>query len=144
VLVEPRQQRVSLRRHTGEVQLLDSARLSISPGQPLPIRITFVETRFRVFVRNETEPVLDVTDSWPILGNGLVGIRTSGAPLNLEHLRVQAQDGPTALVEPDDLAGLNHSGRDASDDRARLTGDARAWQAFCLVLLNLNEFAYVD
>ncbi len=69
-------------------------------------------------------------DADPILEAGHPGVRVWGAAMDVDALPVVEPRGtPTRIAE-----GLDEPGR----------AERQALASFCLVLLNLNEFVYVD
>jgi hypothetical protein len=117
-----------LRRQAGEITMLAGASTGLPTGRSVPLRIEATEARIRVWLGGDPRPVLDVTDPKPILAAGHVGVRTWGSALSVDDL----------LVRADGLAPVT-----VCDERLA-TPERRARQAFCLLLLNLNEVVYVD
>ena len=128
VLFDPRQQRVTLRRHDSQLAILAETAARIPTGLSFPVKIEAAGPRLRVWCGESPQPAIDVTDARPITEPGCVGIRTWGSALSLDGLIVRAGDRiirfPAAVPE----------------DEAR----TRALQSFCLLMLNLNEVVYVD
>jgi hypothetical protein len=154
LVLEPRQQHISLRRHTTNVTTVSTTPFTAIPGG-LHVRIEMAGPHLRVWLRpaaelsqtesDQAEPTLEALDPQPILADGYVGVRCSGAPLHLDHFVVQRKEGATwhresPILEPAEASSpLAATG--ASEDSA---AEQRAWKSFCLLLLNLNEFVYVD
>ena len=128
VAFEPREQRILLRRHSGELTTLAQCSAPIPTGQSLPLRIQFEEARLRVWLGENPNPTLDFTDSEPIPGAGRVGARAWGAAVSFDDLVLRPTGAASIAVRDTNLAAP----------------DRRALQAFCLMLLNLNEVWYVD
>lgn len=128
LLIEPREQRLRLRRHTDAVVTLATAPVGIFEGQPLFVRVEAAHARIRVWAGGASRPLIDVLDPSPILAPGHVGARAWGAALSVDDLIVHTSDGGTVRV------------RDAAQDPPA----SRALQAFCLLLLNLNEVVYIE
>ena len=128
VTFEPREQRLSLRRFTGEAAILAQAAVEVPTGQSVPLKIEFEDARLRVWFGDGEKPALDFTDPKPLLTVGQVGVRSWGAALSVDDL-VLKSDGaaPIAICDP----------QLPSPER-------RAREALCLLLLNLNEVVYVD
>jgi mono/diheme cytochrome c family protein len=147
VLLDPRRGRVLLKRHLSEVQVVAEAPVSIPSGMPIRLKIEFIAARIRVWLADTgkefvTEPVLDVIDAKPIFTAGLVGVRSVGAALSVDALTLNTVDGSTPIVPPAGTAGETQT--DLAQNAAGVSLEPRAWQSFCLLLLNLNEFVYVD
>ena len=127
-MLEPREQRIVLRRHAGELTTLAQAPAEISTARSLPLKIQATDARLRVWLGDNASPVIDFTDPKPLLTSGQVGARAWGAALSIDDLELRPDGAASAMVRDDELA--------APERRAR--------EAFCLLLLNLNEVVYVD
>jgi hypothetical protein len=128
VALEPREQRVVLRRHASELTELARASASVPTGRSLPLKIQATDARLRVWIGDSAKPVIDVVDPQPLLTAGQVGVRSWGAALSVDDLALKP-DGAMAV---------------ALRDEQLPPAERRAREAFCLLLLNLNEVVYVD
>jgi len=131
---DPRQQKISLRRHTVQgIEPISEVEAAIPVSKPLSARIELTGSRVKVSLGGKA-PVLDLIDRKPIREPGYVGIRTWGAPMNVDTLAVVDSD---EQLRTDALP---------SSKNMTTTEDARvrALQSFCLLLFNLNELIYVD
>ena len=128
VAFEPREQRMILRRHAGELTELARVSASVPTGRSLPVKIHATDTRIRVWLGADSKPVFDVKDSKPILTASQVGVRTLGAALSIDDLVLRPDGAASMVVRDQELA----------------PPERRAREAFCLLLLNLNEVVYVD
>jgi mono/diheme cytochrome c family protein len=128
VAFEPREQRVRLRRHATGVAVLSTANAALPTGKAFQVKVEANQARLRVWLNDQPSPVLSVDDPSPVLANGRVGVRAWGAPLSVDHLTVAADGGARQELRDVQMA----------------PPDRRARQAFCLLLLNLNEVVYVD
>ena len=128
VVIEPREQRVLLRRHSGELTTLAQSSAPVPTGQSLPLKVQFDAARIRVWLSDNSKPILEFTDPKPILITGQVGVRAWGAAVSVDDL----------VLRPDGASSM------AVLDEQLAAPDRRALQAFCLLLLNLNEVVYVD
>jgi hypothetical protein len=126
VAFEPREQRMVLRRHDGAQTKLAEASAGMATQRGTPIRVEAQEAHLRVWWGGV--PVLDVTDPKPILGPGRAGVRSWGSALSVDDL----------VLRPEGLPPM------ALRDETLPAPERRALQAFCLLLLNLNEVVYVD
>ena len=124
-MLDPRQQRVAIHRHSTNVTVIAEVPTSIPTGRPIPVRIEINSSRLRVWLHGARETVLDVADTAPESLAGFVGIRAWGAPVNVDDL--------TLITS----AGKREVSSGASEE-------FRALQSLCLLLFNLNEFVYVD
>ena len=98
--------------------------------------------RVQVFLDNRPEPYLDHRMDQP-LAPGLVGLRSWGAQVDYRNLQVSKGGKVTKWLAPEDPE-LTKTG-----DRLVLSGQGktarrRALEEFCSLLLNLNEFVYID
>jgi hypothetical protein len=128
VVLDPREQRIVLRRHAGQLTNLAEASVFVPTGRSVPLKVQFDDARLRVWLGDETKPVIDFMDAKPVLSAGQVGTRAWGAALSLDDLVIQPDGGAPVAIRDTDLA----------------TSERRAREAFCLLLLNLNEVVYVD
>ncbi len=112
-------------------EVLGSVRHPVPAGTPFPVRVELAGARIRAWVGTVegAGPVLDVVDPAPRLKPGRVGVRAWGAGLHVDSLHA---------VSPDARELIPVMRRD-DDALARA-----ALESFCLMLLNLNELAYVD
>ena len=88
--------------------------------------------RIRVWLDDDADPRIDFIDASPLFENGLLGIKTWGAPVSIDSL--------SACVGTRTLDATAASPATSGQDFSR----ERALQAFCLLMLNLNELVYVD
>jgi hypothetical protein len=128
--LEPRLKQIVLRRHGRQVDILAHAHAPLPAGQPVQLRIEFGGGRVRACLAGH-EIALEAHDSAPLPG-GLVGVRASRAPLSIDQWRIWTGAQEVELAGPSE----------AICDGAELS--QAAWRDWCLLLLNLNEFAYVD
>jgi hypothetical protein len=129
VFLDPRRQALSLRRHGKEVVILGSAPCVLPPEQRLHVRIEASGPRWRIYWNREPRPLLEVTElpAERLAVPGQFGVRTWGADLTLDEVRVQAEGEAAEWVRP-----------------VVAPDSERALAAFCLLLLNLNEVIYID
>ena len=128
VALEPREQRLVLRRHGAELTTLAQVPADVPIARNVRLKVHFDEARIRVWLGNTSEPIMEFTDPKPILAAGQAGARTWGAALSIDEL----------VLRPDGAAPIS------IDDPQLAPPERRALQAFCLLLLNLNEVVYVD
>ncbi len=128
IALDPREQRIRLRRHENGVSVLGDASAAIPVSESVAVKVTVHDDRLQVWLGDGAAPVLDVTDAQPLTGPGRIGIRSWGAPVSLDDLVVTADGGAPARITDSHLP--------APAERAR--------EALCLLLLNLNEVVYVD
>ncbi|MEO8425692.1 MAG: DUF1549 and DUF1553 domain-containing protein, partial [Verrucomicrobiota bacterium] len=128
VTFEPRQQRVSLRRHSAEPTVLAEVSARFPSAQPFPVAISFDGPRVRVWINGGERPLFDVVDSQPVSGPGLIGVRSWGAALSLDDLTIATSERKVSVA----------------GESEHKQSQQRALESFCLLLLNLNEVVYVD
>ena len=107
---------------------------AIPVSKPLSARIELLNSRIKVSLGGKA-PVLDFVDRKPIQEPGYLGIRTWGAPMNVDTLAVVDSDEQLRTDVLPSSKNINNSPEDAR---------VRALQSFCLLLFNLNELIYVD
>ena len=131
VVLDARQQRIALRRHSTNIITLAETSTSISTTAPHAVKIEAREGQIRVWLDGSAQPLLAVNDSAPITQPGRLGVRAWGAAVSLDKLTLN-----TAGQTFDPLAGITSQGGEPPRQRAL--------EALCLMLLNLNELVYVD
>jgi len=136
VLLDPVVGRVELRRHgeksgrhgeTGRHETLASVPYPVETSYDQGFRLELDGERLSLWLGDGAPPVLDVRGL--AATNGRFGVRAWGSALVLDQLRLSYKD------------------RELRPGEAALRpGEAyrRALASYCLVLMNLNEFAYVD
>jgi hypothetical protein len=127
---DPREQRLTLRRLGPEIQTLDSTVCSLPTLRPFPVRVQSVGNRWQVWVNDDATPVLDVTDPAPLNAGDRLAIRPWGSALGVDDLE----------IEP---SGNGRHWR-AADASPMPTAERRALEAYCLLVLGLNEVIYPD
>jgi hypothetical protein len=132
VVLDPRNRTVLLRKHVvDKVMTLASAPADVRAGHWHRLRITASGPRISVWLDGATTPALSVTDdAGPMLDPGHPGVRVWGAAMDVDGLTASDAGGTTTLI----AEGLDEPRR----------AERQALASFCLVLLNLNEFVYVD
>lgn len=128
VTFDPRGQRVSLRRLGTNTVTLAEAAASVPTGTSFPVRAEIAGATIRLWLDKSPNPTLVASDPQPLAQPGHLGMRVWGAALGVDDLRLTS-GGQEIVVLP---------GADVSDP------NRRALEAFCLLLLNLNEVVYVD
>ncbi len=128
VLVEPRDQRIVLRRLNPEVTVLASASIPVPEGRHVPVRIDAADDRIRVWTGAPSLLVIDFRDPAPIVAAGSVGVRARGAALSVDDLVIRPSEGPVRFVTDDTQSPPRR----------------RALQSLGLLLLNLNEVVYIE
>ena len=127
VAFDLRERRVHLRRHDGRMETLASATVDLIPDAVLSLRASIDGDRFRVWLEGVEEPLLDAKDPQSITGAGLVGVRSWGAALSVESLEARSGEKISKL-----------------EIQRERSVDLDALASLCLVLMNTNEFVYVD
>jgi hypothetical protein len=123
---------VELRKATEKGStVLASAKRELSPDAWLHVRLEIIGGRITATVDREPTPFLTADDAEPLARPGHVGLRTWGASLDARNMFVQPSGGDLIRIDPAQ-----------PPDAAEAT--ARARRDLCLVILNLNEFLYVD
>ncbi len=123
-----------LGKHVNNWKELASAPAQFAPEQWTTLRVQVEGPRLRLFVNGAAEPAIDYVDAEP-LPAGKLGLRTYQAKVSYRDLKVRQGDKEAAI--PLDRAA-------ESPEVARNNIEFRAWSSLCKILLNLNEFVYVD
>ena len=123
---------VELRRATEKGStVLASVKRELPPDAWVHVRMEVVGGRITATIDRESSPALTAEDAEPLARSGHVGLRTWGASLDVRNMFVQAAGGDLVRIDPGQPP-------DAAEAAARARRD------LCLVILNLNEFLYVD
>ena len=101
-----------------------------------------VGDRVQVFLDNRPVPYIDHRMDRP-LEAGLAGLRTWGARVDYRNVHVVRGGKKTAWLAPP-TAGLQEDKSLLVLSRREVTARKRALEEFCSLLLNLNEFVYID
>lgn len=137
---DARGQRVSLRRHGQKLEVLADKEASIPLNRLFLVRIEARGPRVRLWMNGAPEPTLDVIDPEPMLVSGQFGVRCWGAPMSLERATLKVEQSTHEIPGAWHHERLRPGPPPSKEQWARDKG----FEAFCLLLLNLNEFVYVD
>jgi hypothetical protein len=162
--LDPRRQRVSFRHHAKDVQTIAEKPAPIPTDSPLFVRVALSAGHVRVWLATRSTtptqqassdvsslagqsidpPILDATDPTPRSVSGFFGIRCLGAALSLDGLSIIDDKTQRELfaVEPTPVGPEQATA--GALEAGGSWGEEHAWRSFCLLLLNLNEFVYVD
>jgi len=128
---DPRNKLVTLRRHgEKDLQELAQVKAAVRMDHEHGLKVQIEGPRIRVWLDGSDKPLLEVTDSRPLAGQGNVGLRAWGSALSAREFFIRA-GGKTTRVDSAQPLGVEEAER-------------QALRSFCLVVLNLNEFVYVD
>jgi mono/diheme cytochrome c family protein len=131
ITLDPRNHRLFLRRQDGETSAeLADVPLNIPWDREHRLMIAAERSRIRVWLDGRQAPILDVVDPQPLTQPGCLGLRTWGAPLTVHDLTISSS-GKRIRIDPATTLSAGEARREALE-------------SFCLIVLNLNEFAYVD
>ncbi len=130
VVFDPREQRVTLRRLGPEVRVLGSAMASIPMQAAFPLRVESNLGHMQIWLNNEPKPTLDLTDLAPLTSGDRIGVRPWGSALSLDDLEATPSGGAPRWRAAEAVRGT---------PAAR-----RALEAYCLLVLNLNDVIYPD
>ena len=128
--------------HQNNWKLLASAPAPIKRGEWQHLKVQVVDGRVKVFFNGRAEPYLDHKMEKP-LEDGWAGLRTWGAAVDYRQLKVTRAGKSTTWSAPQKEAPPRRSSRIVLVDQAEQSRE-RALQEFCSLLLNLNEFVYID
>ena len=130
LVFEPREGRLVVRQLTATSAVpIASCGGVFLRGDRLPVRIRLEGDRLAVFLGDEPAPKLQAMARSGGPASGRLGVRAWGSGVSLDQFRWTPLGGVTQPLWPE----LPH-------DWAR----HRAFESACLLLLNLNEVAYVD
>jgi hypothetical protein len=130
VIFDPRQEQIVLRRHDGKWVDLATAPAHLSWLEPIQVEIESSGPKIRISLEDDPQPMLEIIDDTPILEAGRVGIRTWGGAVSVDRW----------VISTVSFAGASSSMISAGTESPQ----DQALQSFCLLILNLNEIAYVD
>jgi hypothetical protein len=159
VVLAVREQRLKVRRHGKVLSDLASVGISLDPGRPVDLRIEMNGARVRAWLTavpeepsessatsiagtdgDESQPLLDVTDTEPLAEPGRIGFRVGGAAMTVERFGVERMAvAALGTTKPDPGVGAAKATPAERSDVEFL-----ALRSLCLLLLNLNEAVYVD
>ncbi len=124
---------VRLGKHQNDWRALASSALELAPNVWHDVKVVLEGGRIRIYVNKAAEPQIDFTDDKPLPG-GKIGFRSYAVHSAVRNLKVQTGD-QTASVEF----------KPVSDSfPAAATAPQLALASLCKLVLNLNEFVYVD
>lgn len=130
--VVPTLKSIELRKATATgATVLAATKRDIEPDAWLHLRLEIDGGQIRAMLNREPTPTVAADDPEPLTQAGHVGLRTWGAALEARDLFVQPAGGERVRIDP------------AQPPNAAEAA-ARAQRDFCLLILNLNEFLYVD
>jgi hypothetical protein len=109
----------------------------VEPGRWHHLRVVLDGPRIQVFVDGAEKPQVEYVDPSPLPG-GSIGLRTWASEIAYRNLTVR-KDGKTVIADFR-APSIEQPTGTSDEQRAR----QQALQSLCLVVLNLNEFVYVD
>jgi hypothetical protein len=130
--------RLRLGKHLNNWRSLTEVRAGWRRGAWQQVRIVAEGPRLRIYLNGGKEPLIDFTDPEPLL-SGQIGFRTFQADAAVRNISVQTAAGRQEIPLQPAAAATAPRNTDLHTD-----ADRRALAAFAKVLLNLNEFVYVD
>jgi hypothetical protein len=136
------EQKLVFGSHQNNWQMLASVPAPVSRGKWHQLRAHVAGDRVKVYLDGRDEPYIDYRIAKP-LAPGLAGLRTWGAAVEYRNLQVESGGKKTIFSHGGDSPAA------AEPSRIVLAPDPdrpgrRAFAQFCSLLLNLNEFLYVD
>ena len=130
VVFEPRDGRLSIRRTTPPTATVIASRDGVSlEGGSLRLRIRLDGNRLAVRWGEGSDLILEAVLPPETPATGALGVRAWGSGVGLDRLRWTPAGGPPQDLWP---------------ERPRDWARHRALESACLLMLNLNEVAYVD
>jgi hypothetical protein len=123
---------IELRKATSKGStVLTTVKRELAPDSWVHAKLEINGSRLTATLAHEPAPLLAADDPEPLARPGHVGLRTWGAGLDARNVFMKPAGGDLLQVDP---AQPPNPGEAA----------ARAERDLCLVVLNLNEFSYVD
>ena len=145
LLLDPREDRVELRRHGKDLGKVKSAPARLDTGVWYRVRISLEGAELRVWVGlsgSGEKPVLEVSLEKSSEPGDRVGLSAREAPIGLGSLAVKT--GGRESAAPIAEEAWIPAARAAPGEGGLSRSQRQALHSFCLVLLNLNEFVYID
>jgi hypothetical protein len=128
-----RKDALRLGKHENNYRDLKSVRLAVEEDKWHDLKVELAGGRIRVFLGGAKEPQIDYTEPDPLKA-GSIGFRTYQIDSAVRQIRVtrdgKSEDVPMEYVQPASTASS--------------TAEGRALAELCKLILNLNEFVYVD
>ncbi len=129
--------RLRLGKHRNSWQSVKEVRSGWERGRWLHVRVVAEGPRIRIYLNKQAEPLIDYVDPEPLL-EGKIGFRTFQAQAAVRNIVIRTGDQVVAVpMKPATSFPSVANVRVSDAERAALT-------AVCKVLMNLNEFVYVD
>jgi hypothetical protein len=127
VLFDAREQRIALRRIGTNTATLATVQTPFALGKPLRVTVDATNGQLRLWLNAPMSevPMIKIVDPSPIIA-GQAGVSAWGAPLTVRQLDIAASNAHASAVPAD------------------CNASQRAMESWCLLMLNLNEVAYVD
>jgi hypothetical protein len=123
-----------LGKHENNYRQLATVKMTIEPGKWHHVKVQLDSGRIRIWLDAAAEPQIDFTDERP-LPAGSLGFRTHQAEAAIRNIRLhrseQTEDIPLEFSSP-------------VPSTTALAPSDRALAELCKLILNLNEFVYVD
>jgi len=147
LLLDPREDRIELRRHGKEKEpvVVKSAPLELTTGSWYRVRVVLAGPEVSVWVGqgspDERNPALRAAVEKPAESGDRVGLSSREAPVGLSSLVARTADKASAV----EISGKKWiDAAEGSPGESLDRSMRQALHSFCLVLLNLNEFVYID
>jgi uncharacterized protein DUF1553/uncharacterized protein DUF1549/cytochrome c/3-keto-disaccharide hydrolase len=124
---------IRLGKHQNDFRAVATSEMELASHVWHDVKVVLEGGRIRVYVNKAAEPKIDYTDDKP-LPPGRVGFRSYAVQSAVRNIKVQAGDLTLAL-DFKSTAGV------VLED---VSPQQRALASLCKLMLNLNEFVYVD
>ncbi|MEW6159742.1 MAG: PSD1 and planctomycete cytochrome C domain-containing protein [Verrucomicrobiota bacterium] len=140
LVMDPRHQQVSLWRHAPGPELLITKPAAVPVGKLIPFKMEFSGAEISLKWNGDATPALEFADAHSGIVAGRAGVRAWGAAISFDRLVIGANghriECHAALERK---VSSNGQARRSNSD-----ADRQALASLCLLLLNLNEFVYID
>jgi hypothetical protein len=135
------EQKLVFGSHQGNWQMLASVPAPVTRGKWHQLRAHVAGERVKVYLDGRDEPYIDFIVEKP-LASGLAGLRTWGATVEYRNIKVDSGGRTSTFIQGGAPPAAEPGGIVLAPDPGR--PGRRAFAQFCSLLLNLNEFLYVD
>ena len=124
---------IRLGKHENDFKALATSALVLAPNQWHDVKVVLSGARIRIYINQAAEPQIDYTDERP-LPPGKIGFRSYAIGSAVRGIKVQSGEQTTSLAFE----------RAAESFSPAAAPPQRALASLCKLVLNLNEFVYVD
>ena len=151
LLLDPREDRIELRRHGDKEPItVKSEALKLDTRTWYRVRVAVEGQDVRVWIgpgsRDEEKPLLQASVEKPAELGDRVGLSSREAPVGLAAFvsRTAGEETAADITGETWISAAPEELEKKDPGAALILSRRQAFHSFCLVLLNLNEFVYID